>query len=121
MSDKTTLQFTKDRPMLLLTILVGLLASLNVLLTFIRLRSHDFKVPVQYIAYDGSVIQTANWYSLYSLALFAILSAVAAIFLAHRLHSSNRMFAGGLLIAQTLLAVVTLLVTNSLLSLVAGV
>lgn len=121
MADKTDLSFTKDRPILLLTIMAGFLSSLSVFITFFRLRSHDFKVPAQYIPQDGSVIQTASWYSLYSLALFAALGAAAVIFLAYRLHKANRLFAGGLLVAHIVLAVFGLLVTNALLSLVAGV
>lgn len=113
--------FTKDKPMMLLAIAGGVLAFLNVVLVFARLRSHDFKVPVQYVVNDGSVLQTSNWFSLYSLALVSVLGAGAAIFLAHRIHKSSRMFATGILITYIAIALVTLLVTNALLKLVGRV
>jgi len=113
--------FSKDRPVMVLAILGSLLAFLNVVLTVARLRSNDFKVPVQYVVHDGSVLQTANWYTLYSLALFSILSAVAVVFLAHRIHKGSRLFAAGTLVVYVVVGVVTLLATNALLSLVSRV
>lgn len=113
--------FTRDKPVMVLVIVSGLLAALNVLLTLIKLRPHDFKVPVQYIVNDGSVLQTASWYTLYSLALFSLLGAGATIFIAHRIHKGNRVFATGILVVYLLVAVVTLLVTWALLGLVSRV
>jgi|GEM_PF-2772830 len=121
--EKTTEQiaFTKDRPIIILAITNGIFALMNVILTFARLRSHDFKVPVQYIVNDGSVLQTSNWYSLYSLALVSVAGFVAIIFLAYQLHKGNRLFAMAVLIIYLLVGVMTLLVTNALLGLVGRV
>lgn len=113
--------FTKDKPIFLLAVFSGLLASLNLLLTVVRLKSHDFKVPVQYVVNDGSVLQTSNWYTLYTLALFSILSAGVVIFLARRLHQGNRVFAAGLLGVYAVVGIITLLATNALLGLVSRV
>lgn len=113
--------FTKDRALMVLSIGAGILAFSNVLSVLVRLKSHDFKVPVQYIVNDGSVIQTSSWYSLYTLALVAVFGAAASIFLAHRLYRSNRVFAAGLLVVYLVVAVVSLLVTNALLGLVGRV
>jgi hypothetical protein len=115
------LRFTKDKPVMVLAVISGMLAFLNVILTFARLRSNDFKVPVQYVVHDGSVLQTSNWYSLYSLALFSVLSAGAMIFLAHRLHKANRLFAAATLAVYIVIGLVTLLATNALLGLVGRV
>lgn len=114
----TSIQFTKDKPVLILTILGSALALLNVILTLIRLNSHDFKVPVQYVVNDGSVLQISNWYSLYSLALVSVLGAGAIVFLAHRLHKQNRLFAIGVLLIYLVVAVIGLLATNAILGLV---
>lgn len=114
-------QFTKDKPIMLLVVLSGILAFANVVLTAIRLRSHDFKVPVQYIVHDGSVLQTSNWYTLYSLAIFSVASVVSVAFLAHRLYKGNRLFASGILIVCVVLQLVALLVTYALLGLVSRV
>jgi amino acid transporter len=115
------LQFTKDKPAIILAVIGALLAFSNLLLTFVRLRSHDFKVPVQYIVNDGSVLQTSNWYTLYSTALFSVLSVAAVIFIAHRLHKGNRQFAIGILAIYLIIAVINILVTNALLGLVGRV
>lgn len=113
--------FTKDRPLMVLSVFSAFFAFLSVAGVFVRLRSHDFKVPVQYIVNDGSVVQSASWYSLYSLAFVAVFGAVASIFLAHRLHKSNRIFAAGLLVVYLVIALFGLLVSNALLGLVSRV
>lgn len=110
--------FAKDKPIMILTVVSGILAGLNVILTLVRLGSHDFKVPVQYVVNDGSVLQTSTWYSLYSLALFSILGAGMTIFLAHRLHKGNRVFAAGILIVYIVTGLVSILTTGALLGLV---
>ena len=115
------IMFTKDKPVMILAVVSCVLAALNVILTFILLRSHDFKVPVQYIVNDGSVLQTSNWYSLYSLAVFSIASAVAAVFIARRLHKGNRLFSIGVLAVYCIIGVITLLSTFALLNLVSKV
>lgn len=113
--------FTKDKPIMILAVVNVVLAISNVILTVVKLSSHDFKVPVQYIVNDGSVLQTSNWYSLYSIALFSLVGAGISIFLAYRLHKGNRLFAAGVLIVYTVVAVVSLLVTYALLGLVSRV
>ena len=113
--------FTKDKPVIILAIVGGLLALAQVLVVLIRLSSHDFKVPVQYIVNDGSVLQTSSWYTLYSLALVAALGAGVSIFLAHRIHKTNRVLALGVLITSAVIGVIGLLVANALLGLVSRV
>jgi hypothetical protein len=114
-------KFSKDKPVVILAVLSGLLAFINTAATLARLKSHDFKVPVQYIANDGSVLQTSSWYTLYSLAIFSVLSAGVGIFIAHKLHKSSAVFATGLLIVQVVLSIVALLVSSALLGLVSRV
>lgn len=113
--------FTKDKAAMTLTIVSGALVLLNVASVFVRLRSHDFKVPVQYVVNDGSVLQTSNWLSLYSLILVSILGFAAAIYLAHQLYKASRQFAVAALAVYVVIAVFSLLVTNALLGLVGKV
>lgn len=113
--------FSKDKPVIILTFLASLLAVVNVIATAVRLKSHDFKVPVQYIVNDGSVLQTSSWYTLYSLVIFSILSAGVGVFFAHRLHKSSRIFAIGILVVQVVFSVIALLVSSALLGLVSRV
>ncbi len=113
--------FTKDKPVIILAVVSGLLALAQVIVVFVRLSSHDFKVPVQYIVNDGSVLQTSSWYTLYSLALVAALGAGASIYLAHRIHKTNRVLAAGVLITSVVIGVVGVLVAYALLGLVSRV
>lgn len=115
------LAFSKDRPILLLTLLSGALIALNTISVVLRLRPSDFKIPIQYIVHDGTVVQSGNWYSLYSLALFAVVCGVMSILLAHRLHKANRIFALVTLIVYVFVAFFSFLAINSLLSLVGKV
>lgn len=113
--------FAKDKPVMLLAIIAGILSVINLIVTVVKLGSHDFKVPVQYVVNDGSVLQTSNWYSLYSIALFSLVGAGITIFLAHRLHKGNRLFAAGILLVYGVIALMSILVTSALLGLVGRV
>lgn len=113
--------FTKDKVAMTLVIISGVLSFLNIMTVFVRLRSHDFKVPVQYVVNDGSVLQSSNWLSLYSLAVVSILGFVTVVFLAHQLYKASRQFAVAALAVYVVISVVSLLVTNALLGLVGKV
>lgn len=106
---------------MVLSVVNGFLAFSTVVVVIARLRSNDFKVPVQYVVHDGSVLQTSSWFTLYSLALFAVLATGTTIFFAMKLHKSNRLFAGGVLAVYIVVALFSLLVTYALLELVSKV
>lgn len=113
--------FFKDRAAVLLVVFNSVLTLLIAGSVFARLRSHDFKVPVQYVVNDGSVLQTSQWFSLYSIALFAIAVTVAVVILSERLHRSAREFALVALGVYGLSLIFGLLATNALLTLVSRV
>lgn len=121
--EKNTQQtvFSKDKVALGLAAWSVFATVATILFSLVRLRSHDFKIPVQYIVNDGSVLQTSSWYSLYSLALFSLISTVVILFLAHRLHRSNRLFSLGILLVYGFVSSVGFLVTFALLNLVSQV
>lgn len=114
-------KFSKDKPIMLTAGINCIVALLTVLVVFGRLRSHDFKVPVQYIVHDGSVFQTGSWYSLYSLALLSVLGVGAILYLSYQLHKGNRLFSLGILMGYTVINIFSLLVTVALLGLVSKV
>lgn len=113
--------FIKDRLVLLLITLDSLLIISIVGVVVARLRSHDFKVPVQYVVNDGAVLQVSQWFTLYSIAIFAIFTGVATFILAQRLHKSERNYSLIALIIFGVSAIFGLLTTNALLGLVARV
>lgn len=113
--------FSKDKPVMVLAVISSLLAFANLILVIALLRSHDFKVPVQYVVNDGSVLQTSDWYSLFSLGVFAVFSAVVVLFSAHRIHKTNRVFSIGVLLVYSVISVISILTTYALLDLVSGV
>lgn len=110
--------FSKDASVVILGAINLLVAIAAVASVFLRLRSHDFKVPVQHLVNDGGEVSLASWYTLYSLAAFAVFGVVVAILLARRLHAHNPTFAHGVLMAQAVVAVFSLLTINALLGLV---
>lgn len=118
-TEKTVL--TKDKTGFLLVLLSTFLMIANVVAVFARLRSNDFKVPVQYIVNDGSVLQTSHWYTLVSFVVFAIAGFIAVYFLSQRLFKSSRGFALGTLITYIVVQLITFLTINALLGLVGRV
>lgn len=113
--------FVRDRAVLLLLGVNSLLVLATVTSVIVRLRSHDFKVPIQYVVNDGSVLQTSAWFNLYLFVLFSVFTGICTAILAQRMHKSQRTFS---LIILGLFAVVSifgLLATSALLGLVAQV
>lgn len=114
---KTT-PFSKDNSILALAainVMIALAAAASVV---VRLRSHDFKVPVQYLVNDGGEVSLASWYSLYSLAVFVVFGTGVALWLAYRLYTHRPIFARGVLLTQAVVGVVSFLTLNALLGLV---
>ncbi len=113
--------FFKDRLMTSLVALDVVMIVLVVVSVFARLRSHDFKVPVQYVVNDGSILQTSQWFTLYSFAFFAVLAGISTIILAQRIHKSERWYAAAALILFAITTFFGLLMSNALLGLVSQV
>lgn len=112
-----TVPFAKNPVAILFVAINGLVALVTVGLVVYRLRSSDFKVPGQYIA-NGGDVELTQWYSLYSLAIFALFSFFISVFIARKLYLKTEIFAWGVLICQLVLGVTGLFISNALLGLV---
>lgn len=118
MKEPKVTTFSKDRTIVLITVLnIGLIAA-SVISVVFRLRPNDLKIPVQYIVYDGSIVQTGNWFSLYSLAFFMIAGGIITTLLAKKMYAAHKSFAVATLAAYTCVALFSLLSINALLGLV---
>lgn len=116
--DSKPTQFSKDTPIILLLILDGALMLAGMLSVFFRLRPNDFRIPVQYVVYDGTVLQSGNWYSLYALIIFLLVGGGITIYIAHKLYKANRYFTIAALASYAVVGLFALLSINALLSLV---
>lgn len=116
--DSAPTQFSKDTSVVLLLIIDGLLMLAATLSVLLRLRPNDFRIPVQYIVYDGTVVQSGNWYSLYALAIFVLVGGGITIYLAHKLYKANRYFTMATLAAYAVVCIFSLFSINALLTLV---
>jgi hypothetical protein len=112
--------FFKDRLIMAFVILGGLVSLLNVASVILRLRSHTFKVPVQYNVSDGSILQT-DWYYLYGFVIFSLFGLVASVIVAHRLYTGSRWFALGTLLLYLIVAVSSFITINALLGFVSQI
>lgn len=116
--DAKEIPFSKDYPMVILVLINSLLMLIGTLSVVLRLRPNDFKVPVQYIVHDGTIVQSGNWFSLYSLVFFILGGGIITVILASKLHKANRLFAVATLAIYTFVAVFSILAINALLGLV---
>ncbi len=110
-------EFIKDRFSLLLMAFGFIFALINILHVVLRVEQRDFDIPVRYTQYGTSQIILGDWYTLYSLALFAVVATVVNFVLALRLHSSRRQLAIAILIGQILIMVFLFLVSGAILGL----
>lgn len=111
-------KFSKDTPIVLLLAANVILMVASVVSVLFRLRPSDFKVPIQYIVYDGTVVQSGNWYSLYGFLLFIVVGGGMTFYLAHRVYKSNRLYSLATLAAYLVVSIYSLMTINALLSLV---
>ncbi len=111
-------KFSKDTPVVLLLSANVILMVLSTISVLFRLRPNDFKIPVQYIVYDGTIVQSGNWYSLYGFLLFVVVGGGMTFYLAHRAYKANRLFSLATLSLYLVVSIYTLLTINALLSLV---
>ena len=116
--DSKPQQFSRDTSVVLLLILNGALMLAAILSVLLRLRPNDFRIPVQYIVYDGTVVQSGNWYSLYALIIFVLAGGGITIYLARKLYAANRYFTLATLAVYAVVGVFSLFSINALLSLV---
>ncbi len=118
MKEPKSTTFSKDRTIVLVTVFnMGLIIA-SVVSVLFRLRPNDLKIPVQYVVYDGSIVQTGNWFSLYSLAFFVIAGGIVTTLLAKKMYVANKSFALTVLLTYTFVALFSLLTINALLGLV---
>ncbi len=110
--------FSKDRPVVLLVVANAGLILATFFSVILRLRPNDFKIPIQFIVYDGTTIQTGNWFSLYSIVLFSIGGGIITLLLAKKLYGANRFFSLAVLAVYGVVALFTLFSVNALLTLV---
>lgn len=113
-------EFFKDRPALLVAALAVVGMLVNTISVLARLRSHTFKVPIQYSTLDGSVIQ-ADWFHLYGIAVFTLVTGIMTIVIAYRLHKGNRWYAIATLLIYLIVATLSFLSINALLGFVSQI
>src|SRR5690606_37281182 len=86
-------EFFKDKPLVALSGLLVVTASASIARVLLSVRQYDYKITVRYTQYGADSYQLGNWYELYELVAFAVLSTLVAIFLASRLQLNQRHFA----------------------------
>lgn len=107
--------FFKDKPMVALSSALLVSAIIVIARVMFSLRQYDYKITVRYTQYGADSYQLGNWYTLYELVAFAILSTLTAIFIASRLQVNQRHFAITYLLLQQIVLIFLFMVANALL------
>lgn len=107
--------FFKDKPLVALCGLLLVSTAAVVARVLISVRQYDYKITVRYTQYGADSYQLGNWYSLYELIAFAVLSTLTAIFLASRLQANLRSFAVVTIVLQQIILIFLFMVANALL------
>jgi hypothetical protein len=109
-------EFFKDKSMVALVSLLFISMATVVVRVLVSVKHYDYKITVRYTQYGADSYQLGNWYSLYELVAFAVLTTFAAIFLASRLQANHRHIAITYLLLQFIVMVFLFMVSNALLS-----
>lgn len=112
-------KFLHDRIVLILITLVSLLLVIGV--SVVLLRFDVSKNPTTVVAYrpniSGSSYQSGKPIDIYSMAVFMLLTALAAVFLSAKIYEIRRSVALFVLASGVFLLLVSTIVANSLISL----
>jgi hypothetical protein len=112
-------KFLHDRVVLALVTLMAILTVVGVSLVLIRFDAS--RNPTTTVAYrpniTGSQYQSGKPIDIYTMALFMLLTAVLSIGLSNRIYGVRRYLAVFILGAETFLLIVSIIVSNSLISL----
>lgn len=112
-------KFLHDRLILALVTLISLLTVIGVSIVLIRFDAS--RNPTTTVAYrpniTGSQYQSGKPIDIYTMALFMLLTSLAAIFISDRVFVVKRFLAVFILSSQALLLLLAIIVSNSLISL----
>lgn len=110
--------FRDSRAIWLLIISFGLML-LTVIFSLLNIHSQEFKVPVRYSGYfEGNLSDRDEWFTLYALPLFAVLTFILNSILSIKIHRMRPELAQTILAINIVIAILTFLVTRALLGLV---
>lgn len=107
--------FFKDKPLVALASVLAVSAIATIVRVIVSVRQYDYKITVRYTQYGADSYQLGNWYTLYELVAFAVLSTVTAILIASRLYATQRHFAVTVLLLQQVVLIFLFMVANALL------
>ncbi len=116
---ETNKKFFHDRVVLLLATAMAILVTVGVLSVLIRFDVS--KNPTIVVAWrtniSGSSYQSGKPIDLYSLAIFMVITAAAAIFLGNKMYALRRSMSLFILASADLLLILSVIVANALISL----
>lgn len=116
---ETNKKFFHDRVVLLLATVMAVLVTVGVLSVFIRFDVS--KNPTTIVAWrpniSGSSYQSGKPIDLYSLAIFMVITAAAAVFLGSKMYTLRRPMAFFILASADFLLILSVIVANALISL----
>ena len=110
-------EYFTDRTILLLSggaIAIALFIILRVLL---GVQQFNDKVAVRYTQYGIEQFERGNWFTSWDMAFFALVTTIAALFIAMRLHASKRPISLTVLSLQIITMIFLVLVSHAILSL----
>lgn len=111
--------FAKERVNTFLLIGSTLLALVNTFIVILQVQSSDLQVPVRYTEYSYN-LDRGSWTILYELALFSIVIVIVNTILAIKLRHIRKLYSISMLVLTLFLMIITLLVTNALVGLIAA-
>ncbi|HEX9679018.1 MAG TPA: hypothetical protein VGA08_00135 [Candidatus Saccharimonadales bacterium] len=86
-----------------------------VVFSVLNIESREFKVPVRYSGYaEGNLSNRGEWYSLYSLPLFALLTFLINTVLSLKVHKMRPELSHGLMTLNLVVAVLIYIISRAL-------
>lgn len=109
--------FFKDRTALIMLFVAAALLVINMLVIFSNLVSRNYLVPVRFSTYDIGGIDRDQWFSLYVLPIFALVSFFFNALLSIKAYQLRRELAIVFMMLAIVAGIFGVLVSNSLLGL----
>lgn len=106
--------FFRERSLLALSGLSILLMATNAFRIFTTVKQYDYKVAVGYTQYGADSFELGEWYLIYELALFGLLTTIASLFISARLVRVDRSLAYIATILQILVLILLFIVSGAI-------
>ncbi len=108
-------EYFRERALMVLTLMAIVSMAVTLFRVVTTVRPFSYKILTSYTQYGPDTFESAEWYTLYEFAAFALITTLGAIFISARLFRVDKPLSYTVIILQHVVLVFLFIVSNALL------